>query len=329
MKQIMTVTVGVRRKAAAAALMFVLTLLAAASVHTASGLIYVDDNAAAGGDRSVSRPYNNLKDAFAAARTAAGAVVVQVAPGVYPVDASLVIDRPMTVRGASVLVQGTDGWPTGDVVPGSETRITGSPLLNADPLISVGRADGVIVSGVTIGGFAFQGTDDGIEVYIARVQRFVVQKNVFRAPASLGMQSVASTGVASGNYFSGAGTGAIFTGGYPASPSNVTFTGNRSTANTLGGVLLNGASIGIPELGDQLYTVVRNNDLSGNTATPNFSFGLRLYILRRDLGAPGDLQSEGNIHAVVQNNRIVGNEMGLSIDAGFPYRSVTTSTGST
>jgi hypothetical protein len=35
----------------------------------------------------------------------------------------------------------------------------------------------------------------------------------------------------------------------------------------------------------------------------------------------------GNVHATLKGNRIVGNEMGLSIDAGFPYRTATTVTG--
>ena len=105
------------------------------------------------------------------------------------------------------------------------------------------------------------------------------------------------------------------------------FRGNRAVNNVLGGLLLNGASLGIPELGDQLLANVQNNDLSANIAVPGFSFGIRIFTLRRDIGLPGDTQSEGHVHASVTGNRIVGNEMGFSIDAGFPYRKVQTPRG--
>lgn len=88
--------------------------------------------------------------------------------------------------------------------------------------------------------------------------------------------------------------------------------------------MLNGASINIPELGNELIADVRGNDLSDNTTTASFSFGLRLFILRRDLGAPGDSQSSARIEAIVQGNRIVGNLIGVSIDGGFPHRRVGT-----
>ena len=128
---------------------------------------------------------------------------------------------------------------------------------------------------------------------------------------------MASSGRVTGNYFSGVGTGAIFNGGYAASPSNVVVTGNRSVENNIGGVLLNGASIDIPELGDQLNATVRDNDLSGNTSSAQ-SFGLRVFILRRDLGAPGDSQSSASVKALVRDNRLQGNRIGLLVDAGFP-----------
>jgi len=40
---------------------------------------------------------------------------------------------------------------------------------------------------------------------------------------------------------------------------------------------LNGASINIPELGDELNAIVRDNDLSENIG--NQGFGLRVFIL--------------------------------------------------
>lgn len=305
---------------AVAVALFVFATPAQTSPHR---VIHVDDGAIPAGNGSGSSPYNNLADALADARTTSGAVVIKVAPGDYAVESSLVIDVPLELRGSSVLIEDADGWPTGAVAPGTETRIFGMSALGTQPLIAVGRSDAVVIDEVRIRGFIFEGKPGGVEVLLRRVQDYTVQDNVFRAPAFLGMQSVASSGRVAGNYFSGVDTGAVLNGGYDASPSKVTFTGNRAVHNNLGGVLLNGASIGIPELGDELDAVVRDNDLSNNTLSPN-AFGARLFILRRDLGAPGDSQSTGNVHALLQGNRIAGNRTGLFVDAGFPYRRVGT-----
>src|SRR6188768_1968383 len=86
-----------------------------------------------------------------------------------------------------------------------------------------------------------------IEVLLTRAQDYVVKANIFRAPALFALQSIASSGRVTGNHFSGVGTGAIFAGGYPESPSSVVFTGNRAVGNTTGGLLLNGVSINLPE----------------------------------------------------------------------------------
>ena len=238
---------GGRARGSFFAVVVALAALLATPAQTASTtVIHVDDDALAGGDGSGRFPYDNLTDALARARTASGAVAINVAPGDYAIDSSLVIDRPLELRGSSVLEQDDDGWPTGAVAAGTETRIRGTATLGTQPLLDVGRSDAVVIEDVGIRGFVFEGTLGGIEVLVRRVQDYAIQDNVFRAPGFLGLQTVASSGRVAGNYFSGVDTGAILAGGYPASPSKVTFTGNRSVHNNLGGVLLNGASIRIP-----------------------------------------------------------------------------------
>src|SRR5262249_2907437 len=116
------------------------------------------------------------------------------------------------------------------------------------------------------------------------------------------------------NYIAGVGCGACIRGGYPDSPASIEFTGNRSVHNRNIGLLLGGASYGIPEHGDRLDVIVIGNDLSENT-----SIGLRIFILRKD---PPDTQSSGAVHALIRGNRLVGNQIGISLDAGFPYRQV-------
>ncbi len=286
-------------------------------------LIHVDDDAQAGGDGSGKRPFVNLTEAIAAARTRPNPVVILVQPGDYPQATSLTIDIPLELRGSTTQVTSLDDpWPSGDVDPDTETRVYATSALGSQPLVRVGRVDGVVIRDVSISGFAFEATTSNrsVEVLLTRVQGFRVFDNVFRAPGFFAFQSVASSGNFTGNHMSGVATGAIFNGGYPESPSSIVATGNRAVSNSLGGILLNGASINIPELGDQLQAIVRGNDLSGNVG--NQGFGLRIFIQRRDAGAPGDTQSSAHVQARVQDNRIVGNRFGVVVDAGFPYRSV-------
>lgn len=286
-------------------------------------VIHVDDDAPLGGNGTGASPYHNLEDALAKARMTSAAVI-QVAPGDYAIGSTFVIDQTLELRGASVLVKGTDGWPTGEVEPGTQTRLIGTASLGTESLVAVRRSDGVVVNEVRISGFVFEGpTTLTVELNLTRVQDYTVRDNVFLGPAFLGVESIASSGRVAGNYFSGVGTGAAFAGGYPASPSQVTFKGNRAVNNRIGGILLDGNSIGIPELGDELDAVVRDNDLSQNGTGPN-SFGVRLFIIRRDLNLPGDTQSAANIRALLQSNRLVGNRIGIVLDAGFPYRLVGT-----
>src|SRR4030095_14776563 len=143
----------------------VATAALATSVSAASTppVIHVDDDAAAGGDGSARLPFNTLVDALSAANGIAGSVVIEGARGVYRFDHSLVIERPLELRGSSVPVFGPDGLPSGDVVPATETRLVGTDALGtdslgSDPLISVGRTDGVVISGVTISGFILSAT---------------------------------------------------------------------------------------------------------------------------------------------------------------------------
>lgn len=290
----------------------------ATSAHTAQATsIHVDDNAALGGNGTAKSPYRNLADALVAANATAGAVVIKVAPGDYPIASTLIIERPLELRGSSVLIEGADGWPTGDVAAGTETRVfsTNSTL---SQLVRVGRGDGSVLNDVSIHGFVFQGIAQRDVVLLTRVQNFWVDANIFRGPARLGVQTVASSGRVTGNHFRGVATGAVLNGGYAESPSNVVVTGNRSVQNTLGGVLLAGSSVGIPEVGDRLDAVVRENDLSGNTSA-NQGFGLRVFVMSPE---PGVAQSAGSVYAQVQGNRIDGNRIGVQIDAGFPFRSV-------
>ena len=208
-------------------------------------IIYVDDSAAPGGNGVTPRfAYRNLPKALAKAKTISGDVIIDVAPGEYLVDSTLVIDRSLVLRGATVLIKDDQDLPTSDIEPGTTTRIEASAALGLEPLISVGRSDGTVVRGVTVRGFVLALANfGGTELTIRRVQDFEVRGNKFRAPGRFGVETIASSGRIVGNHFKGIQTGAILAAGYRASPSNVLFKGNRSVDNDLGGLLLNGSSV--------------------------------------------------------------------------------------
>jgi hypothetical protein len=121
--------------------------------------IHVDDDAAAGGDGSGRFPYNNLPGAVAAARAFSQAVVIRVAPGDYPLAAPLVLDRSLELRGSTEQVdRDDDRWPSGEVVPDTETRVFATSAIGSQPLVQVGHVDGTVLNDVSIRGLVFEGT---------------------------------------------------------------------------------------------------------------------------------------------------------------------------
>jgi hypothetical protein len=305
--------------------LFVLLVGFAIDAHSATHqIIHVDDNALTGGDGTAAKPYNTIAAAVARARVVGGDPTIKVEPGLYELASTIIIDIPLDLVGSSVLEIDSNGWPTGVASPGTETRIVGLAALGTLPLVSVGRTDGVVMNDVNIRGFSFEGgPGGGNDINLQRVQNFSVIANVFTGPSPLpmtgvtitGIFPVASSGSIVGNYIAGEGCGTCITAGYPSSPAYLQFTGNRSVHNQNGGLLLNGSSFGIPDHGDQLDVLVLGNDLSENTGAN--SFGMRVFVVRKDLP---DTQSRGNVNALILSNHLFGNQIGISIDAGFPYR---------
>lgn len=294
-----------------------------AGQHSGQHVIHVDDDAGPGGNGSGGFPFDNIADALALAASLGGAKVV-VEPGQYPVSSTLQIQSPIDLLGSNVMEVDGAGWPTGSIAPGTETRIVGTAALGTGALVSVGPSASGVIQGVDIRNFTFDsGPATGDDVKFNRTQDYSLKDNAFRGLAGNGIFSVASSGKIVGNYISVNVTGAAVAAGYPASPSTVEFVGNRVVQNIAGLVLI-GSTSRVPETGDQLDVLVRNNDLSENNRAAGFSFGLRIFTINRPLGAAGDTQSTGNVRATIRGNRIADNEIGVTIDAGFPFRRVGT-----
>jgi hypothetical protein len=83
-------------------------------------------------------------------------VLIKVPPGDYVLTEPLLIDRALDLRGSTELIEGDDGWPTGDAVPGTETRILAANPVGTQPLFVVGRGDASVLNDVSIGGFVCQ-----------------------------------------------------------------------------------------------------------------------------------------------------------------------------
>jgi len=304
---------------------FVLFVNFAISAQSATPkVIYVDANAPLGGKGTAAKPFNTIGDAVDRARTVGGDPIIKVEPGRYELASTIIIDIPLDLVGSNVMEIDSNGWPTGVIQPGTETLVIGLAALGQLPLVSVGAPDPLVMNDVNIQGFTFEGgPGGGNDIDLKRVQNFSVSANVVTGPSPLpmtgttitGIFPAASSGSIVGNYIAGEGCGTCITAGYPGSPAYLQFTGNRSVKNKNGGLLLNGSSFGIPEHGDQLNVLVLGNDLSENTDSN--SFGLRIYVIRKDLP---DTQSSGNVNALILSNRLFGNQIGISIDAGFPYR---------
>ena len=295
----------------------------------AQSTIFVDDDAPANGDGSPQAPFNNIGAAVAFANTQSEhAPTIHVKPGRYEISDTIRIERSLTLQGANELEIDSLGWPTGNLlVPSNETRIFGRAALLTTTMIVAGK-DGQVIRDVNVRGFTIE--DDSEQGHILdfdRVQGFEVRDNIFMGPGLLpggnhaGVQSFASSGVIRNNYFTRLLVAASIGAGYPGSPGEVTFRGNRSVQNRIG-LFLVGTSDGIAEPGDQLFALVQDNDLSENN-NQRASAGIRMFIKGREDIGPGYFStglSTGNIHATIRNNRIVGNKVGIVIDGGFISR---------
>ena len=232
------------------------------------------------------------------------------APGDYPVDTTLVVDRSLELRGSSVSVKDADGWPTGEVAAGTETRVysTNSALLQ---LLLVGRGDGGALSNVSIRGFVFEGTPTGISMLLTRVQDYRVATTFPRT--SEARHAISGLfGPRHGQPLQRRGAGRRHLHRWL---SGITIERRRHreplSAQRPRRHVVERRQHRIPELGDQLDAAVRDNDLSGKRLAPQQGSDCGLFILRRGPGCTRGRPSAASIKAVVKDNRLVGNRIGV------------------
>ena len=282
--------------------------------------LFVDDDAELGGNGSSKKPFRTLEEAVAAAPSSSNLVIINVAPGEYPLTQTLVIDRSMELRGSTM--QHADGtqFASGDVDESTVSRLYAAGAGMVD-LIRVEGANGAITTDVTIRGFVLESTSPMRTVLrMNRTQDFRVSDNVVRGAGAFGVQTAGSSGEITHNHFSALNTGGVISGGWAESPAHVVIRNNRMVQNNLGGLLLGGAAFEVNEAGDQLTADIRDNDLSDNAGNSQ-GFGVRILVLRRDPWITTDVDmSAARVTATVRGNSMTGNRLGVVIDAGFPYR---------
>src|SRR5688572_13690616 len=84
-----------------------------------ANMIHVDDDAATGGNGSSSSPFATIAEAVDAANQGGGDVI-KLAPGLYEVTSTVKIDKPLEIRGSNQMTLDANGWPTGQITPGTE-----------------------------------------------------------------------------------------------------------------------------------------------------------------------------------------------------------------
>jgi hypothetical protein len=265
---------------------------------------------------SLQQPFQGIAEAIARSHIDQGGALIKVRPGTYSVSNTLTIeDDSVSLLGSDLLETDSDGLPNGIVTPGTETLLTPALSLGSMPLISVGQPSGSVVRNVTIQGFTLT-PRSGNAIDLLRAQNFTVAGNVINGlQTNFGINAQASSGAIAGNYVEKFGCGACVTAGYVGSPAVVQIIGNRIVQNRAAGLILTGSTVldlpgvpSIPEPGDQMHAIVRNNDLSLNSSSSSAGFGIRVFMIRRTFP---DAQSSGDVQALIQDNRIDRNYIGI------------------
>ena len=265
-------------------------------------------------------------------------IVIHVFSGRYAETLPLILDVPnLRLKGETNLITDDQGLPTGFVHQTETQLIAYPPVTGVQTIFLIGPTSSVLTgTRVTVEGFVLdagnvKSAQDGRDITIDRAQDFSIRRNVLTGSAALAVDARASSGTIEENLIDGNGCGACLSAGNKATPARYSFLRNRSVKNELAGVLVSGSSYdGVqspalvpPSPGtvfDDVTADVSDNDVSDNNRYPTFSTGIRLFAILPGIPAA---QSTGKLKATVTNNTITNNSFGVSIDAGFPFRTDT------
>jgi hypothetical protein len=263
-------------------------------------------------------------------------IVIHVSPGRYVEEWPLILDVPnLRLEGDTSLTVDASGLPTG-FVDSTETRLVAKPpLAGVQTILLLGPTSADLTGAdVTVQGLVLDAGNggtavDGRDITIDRASGFSVLRNVLTGSALMGVDARASRGSIEGNFVSGLGCGSCLSAGNQDTPARYSFLRNRAIDNVYQGVLVAGSSYdGVQDpallstapgtIFDSVTAVIDGNDLSDNNHAPDLSYGVRLFAI-----IPGipTAQSTGNLQVSVTNNTILNNSIGVSIEAGFAYRS--------
>lgn len=242
--------------------------------------LYVDANAAAGGNGSAGAPYLRITDGVQRARSdrsggISETITIHVAPGTYTGSFSpvrlkretqlevlpIVLNVPnLTLSGRTKLVDDGADLPTG-AQPGTEAILTTDEAVNSPnftasliligPTTDGGNSDNVTVRGLILDPKATVNLPkDGVpelqSIWLDRVSNFDIRQNIVMRSGD-GIRSRMSSGTVRGNLLVGNGfAGAYLTGGNSSFPAEVQVVANRAFGNTRGGAMLGAFGNTIP-----------------------------------------------------------------------------------
>jgi hypothetical protein len=310
--------------------------VSAGAAHGSTLELFVDCGASVPGDGTAFHPYDSLPVAVSAARDLASVgnkVIINILPGECAIPGQIEIDFPVEVRGSSAPILDGDGWPTGMVEPDTETVVYQSECTvvpeGMSPLVIVRPSAGEELGDISLSNLTLRGLAPCRVLQIQEVRDFTVADTIVEAAsvgdilAQAGIFSVASRGLIARNYVHGMeGCGICIGAGTPGAPSRVTASDNRVQGCLGGGMLLSGSTFAVGGSSSLLLRAdVDHNDLSNNVGTTP-GYGIRVLTIDRD-----ELADRGHVNASITDNRVDNNQVGVMIDAGFPYRDPNPDTG--
>jgi len=280
--------------------------------------LYVDANAAAGGNGSAGEPFQTIHDAVAAAGTPGSAI--HIAEGTYTEPLNITIaTNGVQLIGSTMLTRDAGGLATGGTTHAAVV-CPAQPVPASGTLFEITGAN-VGVSGLVLdGGCSPQGgSSTGSMVVIdgasSGADGFVFANNVLAH--SGGLIARLASGSITGNYIVNNSTG-TYVFGWPAAwtgSRTVEFSGNRVTQNSLVGAIFNGSvdslrAPAIPASGGTLTVEIAANDFRQNGGDPSVFPGnspnTGLYFVLNDSLQSDPLQT-AQIQASVHDNAFIDN----------------------
>ena len=322
-------------------LAFVVSLVSAVAGWSGSDEIFVDVNAAAGGNGTQAAPYDTIRQAVGDANARVEDSIIHIAEGTYSESPNITITRDgVRLVGSTTLVLDGSGLPTGAYEHGATLRPLlppGTPLIPAGSALIRVNASRVEIAGLVLdGGVPLPPLGPaGVGLLILadgvpgarHLDDIHIHDNLLINTGQATQLRLASATVER-NFFArsniGMGTFAGFENPLdPQRESHLVIRSNRFVQhqslalNVLGSVGVNPLTAGIPGLisGPSVtHVTIRENDFLRNSNGPMYPQAIQYSALNfNPMNDTSDTLQPSRIDADVRDNRFIENGYGWSI----------------